>query len=463
MLAGSGMGFLGWMGLIGLLLLVLALSSAYVRQLPLSTSIIYLAVGVALGPAMLDWVRLDLTEAAPWFERVTEVGVIVSLFVAGVKLRLPVTHPGWVAAYLMAGPLLLATILGVAAVGYFSLGLNAGTALLLGAVLAPTDPVLAGSVRVSQADDHDRLRYGLTGEAGLNDGAAFPFVVFAVNWTRHGGPGSWLAGWLLHRVVWAVPAGLALGYCLGKGLGRLAIWLRTRHRDVAAPNDFLALSLIALSYVASSLIGAWGFLAVFAAGVGLRHAEVEVVRAAPHPEASARRRDDRDGPPSHPPAEALVPQQVEEAALAQPAVAAGVVLAETLSFGDTVERLLEVLLVGIVGVSLARHWDPAALALAVALIAVIRPLATRLVLARAPVTPQQRRLMAWFGIRGIGSLYYLAYATGHGASGPAAAAVASLALPTIAVSILAHGATADYLLARYERTLGATGAESGDG
>ena len=94
------------MALGGLVLLLVALSSAYLRNLPISTSAIYLALGVAIGPLGFGWLRIDLRETGPWFERLTEVAVIVALFVGGLKLRLPLRHPAWVAAYRLAGPLI---------------------------------------------------------------------------------------------------------------------------------------------------------------------------------------------------------------------------------------------------------------------------------------------------------------------------------------------------------------------
>jgi NhaP-type Na+/H+ or K+/H+ antiporter len=451
------MSFLGWMGLCGGLLLLMALSSAYLRRLPVSTSAIYLGVGLAIGPLGFGWLEVDLRNAAPWVERLTEVAVVVSLFVGGLKLRLPVSDSAWRAAFRLAGPVMLASILGVALVARVGLGLDTAAALLLGAVLAPTDPVLAGAVSVTTAADHDRLRYGLSGEAGLNDGLAFPFVIFALLWGAHGGPGGWLGAWAAHRLVWAVPAALLLGYALGTGVGRLAVWLRSRHRDPAAPNDFLALALIALAYVGAEAMAAWGFLAVFAAGVGLRRAETAVVGQTPHPEVSGApptpQGPSTGGPAPHPPAEALVAAQVDADDLREPAVAAGVLVAETLSFGDTLERLLEVLLVVLVGVCLARHWDFRAVPLALALFGVIRPVSTALLLARTPTTPIQRGLMGWFGIRGIGSLYYLSYALSHGVSGHAAADASGLTVSVVALSVLLHGATAQPLLSRYERTL----------
>src|ERR687893_1977039 len=277
------MDFLGWMALAGGLLLIMALSSAYLRNLPISTSAIYLALGLAIGPLGFDWLRIDLREEVRWFERLTEVAVIVALFVGGLKLRLPLKDPAWVAARRLGGPIMLATIAGVALCARLLFGLDLATALLLGALLAPTDPVLAGTVKVSSAGDHDRMRYGLSGEAGLNDGAAFPFVIFGLLWAEHGGAGEWITGWALHRVLWAVPAGLLLGFLLGRGVGRLAIWLRAHQQETGAPSDFLALALIALSYAGAEAIGAWGFLSTFAAGVGLRHAELHISRESPHP------------------------------------------------------------------------------------------------------------------------------------------------------------------------------------
>jgi NhaP-type Na+/H+ or K+/H+ antiporter len=449
------MSFLGWMAAAGGLLLLIALSSAYLRRLPVSTAVLYMLLGVAFGPLGLGLLRVDVRESAPWLERLTEIAVIVSLFVGGLKLRLHWRNPAWTAAYLLMGPVMLACILGVALMARFFLGLDTASALLLGALLAPTDPVLAGTVSVNDAADHDRMRYGLSGEAGLNDGMAFPFVIFGLLWAEHGGAGGWIGGWALHRLLWAVPAALVLGHALGKGVGRLAVWLRSRHRDTAAPSDFLALALIALSYVGAEVIGAWGFLAVFAAGVGLRSAELKVVRENPHPEASPPEATEQvEGAPPHPPAEDLVSANVAAEALEEPAVAAGALVAETLSFGDTAERLLEVLLVVLVGVSLAVHWDARAVPLALALMIVLRPLATLPLLARAPISRAQRWLMGWFGIRGIGSLYYLSYALNHGMSGRAATDLANLTLSVVAISILGHGITAQPFLGWYERALG---------
>jgi len=430
------------------LLLTLALASAFVQRLPISTPVIYFGVGCLIGPWGLGLLRLDLTAPNSWLEHVTELGVTLSLFIGGLRLRISPRHRAWRAAYRLASFVMLGSIAGVAWIAWRWLGLDPAMALLLGGILAPTDPVLAGDVTVGHSHERDRLRYALSGEAGLNDGAAFPFVILALSWLSSGSLWPLLGSWALEDLLWAIPAGLALGFLLGRFVGRLAITLSSRSRNTAAPNDFLALALIALSYAIAQAIGALGFLAVFAAGIGLRSAEIKTVEESPHPDAQD---------PSlevHPPAETLVaPNVVTPHELGEPAVAAGVMLAEVFSFGDTLERLLEVLLVVLVGLSLAHHWDTRAVWLSAALFLVIRPAATWLSLVRTPTTPLQRGLIGWFGIRGIGSLYYLAYSCAHGVQGAAAQPLVDLSLSVVAISLLAHGVTSQPLMAWYERRM----------
>lgn len=446
------MSFHAWIALTGALLLTMALSSAFLRQLPISSSAIYLGVGVILSPVGVGLLGLEVGSSSVWLERLAEVAVIVSLFVGGLRLRLPLRDPAWRAAFLLAGPVMLLSILGVAFVAHVWLHISLATALLAGAILAPTDPVLASAISVNDAKDKDRMRYGVSGEAGLNDGMAFPFVVFALLWAQHGGLGGWTGAWFVERIVWAVPAALVFGFVLGRGVGRMAIALRSRQRDNAAPSDFLALALIALSYVGAETIGAWGFLAVFAAGVGLRGAEIKVVHNAPHPEHRRRVEESGGRELAHPPAEDLVAPSVEAADLDEPAVAAGVLVGEVISFGDTLERLLEVLLVVIVGAAVVSAFTLGGALLALALFVVIRPAATWMCLAGSPTSRLQRALMGWFGIRGIGSIYYLTYALNHGAREDADVLV-PITMTAIAASVLLHGISSQPILSRYERSL----------
>jgi NhaP-type Na+/H+ or K+/H+ antiporter len=443
------MSFNSWLALFGGLLLVMALLAASLRRMPVTTSSIYLALGFAAGPAGFDLIRIDFQRESVVIEHLTAIAVIVSLFIGGLKLRLPWSDPSWSAAYRLAGPVMLASITGAALVCHFALGMGWPESFLLGSILAPTDPVLAGTVTVSHAGDHDRMRYGLSGEAGFNDGAAFPFVVFSLLWMQHGEVGGWIGGWALHRVLWAVPAGLLIGYLLGKGIGHLAIRLRSRDPGTGAPGDFLALALIALAYASAEAAGAWGFLAAFAAGLGFRSAEIRTAEEHPVAGQAPVRDANDDSVHAHPPSETFAVESAHAEPSGHPTRAAGQMVAEIVTFGDHAERLLEVLLVLLTGICLSTYWDPRALPVALALFFLIRPLATFLCLTGTPTRPVQRSLMGWFGIRGIGSLYYLAYALNHSDSGDTRG-ITGIALSVVALSIAVHGATSP-LIDLYER------------
>jgi NhaP-type Na+/H+ or K+/H+ antiporter len=440
------MSFESWLTLLGLLFLAMALSSVWVRRLPVSAAAIYMGVGCLIGPWGLTLVRIDITEHAAVFQRLTEVAIIFSLFIGGLRLRLGPTRRAWSAAYRLASVVMIVCISGLALAAYALLDVPAATALLIAAALAPTDPVLASGVAVGHSEDHDRMRYALSGEAGLNDGAAFPFVTLAFLLARGPFSSSNLMKWVGTDLLWAIPAGLLIGVVLGWVVGRLAISLRAKQRDTAAPTDFLALALIALSYVAALSIHAWGFLSVFAAGLGLRRAEVTTVSNDPHPDASPTAAQ------PHPPAETLVTAStVTEAEIQEPAVAAGVLVAEVFSFGDTAERIFEVLLVLTLGITLATHLDWRGIMLGGILMLVIRPAATLICLVGTPTSLVQRALIGWFGIRGIGTLYYVSVAIPVQPQQSVAHEVADICVSAVALSILVHGLTARPLMSWYER------------
>lgn len=460
------MNFLNWMALVGGLLLLMALSSSYLKQVPVSTSFIYLMIGVALSPLGFGVIAIDIESNKVFLEHLTEIAVIISLFVGGLKLRLPLKNDAWTGAFRLAFPVMIFSIIGIAIFGHFVFGFSWAIAILLGALLAPTDPVLASTVSVESANDKDRMRYGLSGEAGFNDGMAFPFVIFGLLMLENNGIGSWIGGWALHRLVWAVPVGLLVGYGLGLGVGYLAIKLRNHHQDSSAPNDFLALALITLAYVSAEWIGAWGFLSVFAAGLGLRAAEIKVVEENPIGDDTEvfddlaaladeqnGQKSESDDESSHTPAENVVDVVREEEAMKEPAIAAGVVVSEAISFGDTVERLAEVSLVMIVGICVWNYWDWRAVPLALVFFFVIRPLLTQIFLLKTPTSKMQRWMLGWFGIRGIGSIYYLTYALNHGLK-TNAEELMSFVISIIALSIMIHGLSAQPILKRYEKTFG---------
>jgi sodium/hydrogen antiporter len=446
--------FISWLALIGAVLMVIALSSTFLRRLPVSGAMVYLALGVGAGPLGLGLIRVDPIGDANWLEHVTEIVLIVSLFVGGLKLRLPPHAPEWRAAYRLAGPVMLLGIAGVTLLGYFAFGLTPAAALLLGAVLAPTDPVLASEVTVANAKDKDRMRYALSGEAGLNDGAAFPFVILALLLVENNGQlGSWLGGWALERLLWAVPVGLAVGYGLGWTFGRIAIEIRRRSTEAVAAHDLLVLALVLLSYSAAEFAHGWGFLAAFAAGLGLRRAEFSSSKKAAPLSQQELNAFASGNLPADAPAELILAQEEQLAQSDHPVIASGQVLREVLSFGEALERLMSVAVVVLVGALVSVAWDWRGVIVALLLFVVIRPLAVMIGLIGTPTDGRQRTMIAWFGLRGIGTLYYLAYAVGEGVGRTRAIEVWSLALTVVACSIVVHGISVTPLLDGYERAL----------
>ena len=225
----------------------MALSGSVLKRLPLSTSMLYLAVGFGLGPHGFGLIRLDPVRDAAVLERFAEVAVIVSLFTAGLKLRVGLRDALWELPVRLASGSMAVTIGLIAVAGVVGLGLPWGAAILLGAILAPTDPVLASDVQVTDPTDRDRLRFALTGEAGLNDGAAFPFVMLGLGLLglHEIGAAGWR--WVAVDLVWAVVGGLAIGALLGELVARIVLYLRRTHKEAVGLDDFLALGLIALA------------------------------------------------------------------------------------------------------------------------------------------------------------------------------------------------------------------------
>ena len=419
-----------WFVIAGTLLVLMALASTLVRRLPLSAPILYLAVGAALGPLGAGMIRLDPVEHAALLERLSEGAVIIALFTAGLKLRTPWRDDRWILPVRLAFISMSITVALIAWIGVAILGLPLGAAIVLGAILAPTDAVLASDVQVENPSDRDRLRFSITGEAGLNDGTAFPFVMLGLGLLGFHDLGDDLLRWVAVDVVWGVAGGLGIGALLGTLVGRTVVYLRRTHEQAVGLDDFLALGLLALSYGAALLAHTYGFLAVFAAGLALRRIErLETEEA------------DVDILEHVAPGAAGATDQRTASAYMARAV---------LGFNERLERMAEVALVVIVGAMLPlRELPRDALWMAPLLLLVVRPIAVILVARGVRVSAVQRRLIAWFGVRGIGSLYYLAYAIEHGLAGGQARRLADLTLTVVAVSIVVHGVSVTPLLRSY--------------
>ena len=452
------MNFALWSAIIGLLLVAMALSDSVLARLPLSTSMLYVLVGVAVSPLWLGLSSLTPTSHAKLVEHMAEVVVLLSLFTAGLKMSLGLRDGRWLLPLRLALVSMLVTVAGIAAAGVWLLGLPLGAAILLGGILAPTDPVLASEVELEDAADRDRLRFSLTGEAGLNDGTAFPVVLLGLGLLGVHEFGSFGWRWFAVDVVWGTVCGIGVGAVLGTMVGRLVLYLRRTHKEAIGLDNFLALGLIALSYGVAQLAQGLGFLAVFAAGVALRRIEQRETRAA----APERRRGKAA------PASATVVEKAAanpdarhaEKAAVHPQHAPAYLAHAVSTFNEQIERIGEVAAVIVIGMMLwAVEWRHASAWFVVLLLVLIRPLSVALGLARSHTSLTQRTLIGWFGIRGIGSLYYVMYAINSGIAPELAQTLLALTLTAVVASITVHGISVTPLMALYQRSRGDAKAE----
>ena len=424
-----------WFVIVGVLLVVMAVSQTVLRRLPISSPLLYLLVGMVFGEAGFELLDLDPFDDAMLLERVTEIAVIVSLFTTGLKLRLPLRHRLWRLPIMLASVSMVLTIGLIALTGYAWLGMSAGAAILLGAVLAPTDPVLASDIQVTKAGDRDRLRFALTGEAGLNDGMAFPFVMLGLGLLGYHHLGDGWARWWLVDVAWAIPGGLAIGAGLGAAIGWLVLYLRRTYPDSRVGEDFLAMGLIALTYGVALLAHTYAFLAVFAAGLAMRKLEERTVGHERMPDEVL---------------EPLAPHELDERVATDPEVATAHMARSLLEFNEQLERIGEVAVMVLVGAMISTRYLPMESIWFVPLLfLVIRPVAVAVGMIGSDTTRLQRGFISWFGVRGIGSIYYLMYAVVHGLDESIAEGMIGLTLTVVVVSVVLHGVTVTPMMAWY--------------
>ncbi|HET8801749.1 MAG TPA: sodium:proton antiporter [Marinobacter sp.] len=419
-----------WFILLGSLLLVVGFTASYIKTGPATSAIVYLLFGFVVGPMGFGLFHFNPLKESALLELLTEIAVLISLYCAGVKMPAPVTFRRWRNPLRLALVSMALTVGLVAFFGYYWLSLPLGAAVLLGAVVAPTDPVLATEVQIRHADDPDRLRFALTCEAGMNDGSAFPFVMLGLGLLglHELGDSGWR--WLVVDVVWASGAGIGIGILAGCGVGWLVQRLRTTFTSQEFLETFLGLGLIAVAYGISLLVEAWGFLAVFSAAVALRHTELKLAGL-------KQRYSDPTSGETQPGKEPNVIAHVHQGSLV---------------FNEHLERLAEIVLVLLIGGSMFwDSWSWRAVGFAAFLFCVARPVSVHLGMLGSKAPMRMRNLAGWFGVRGIGSLYYLMYAIQHGLPEDIALELIHLTFVVVALSILVHGVSVKPTISRYWR------------
>ena len=427
------MAFSDWALFVGVLLVTMVLAGSLLERLPLNSAMVYLVLGWLLGPGGSDVLRPDPFANAALLERLAEVGLLISLFAVGLRLGVPLRDARWRLPLRLAFVSMALMVAMIAAVGVWALDLPLGAAVLLGAILAPTDPVLTSDLPSDPGAHPDRLGFSLAGEGALNDGAAFPFVMLGLGLLGWHGLGPGALRWWGVDLLWSTVGGAAIGWLLGAATGRLVVYLRSRHDQAVGLDEFLGLGLVGMAYGAAQLCLASGFLAVFAAGLALQR-----VRERPQPhERPLPAAPSLEGHPY----ETLATHSHHASATMRGSVQ---------GFSGQLERLAELTLVLLVGAMLAYASPlPAAWWFVPLLLLVLRPLSALAATVGERLTTPQQAMIGWFGIRGIGSVFYLLFALRHGVSGTVAQTLVSLTLWTVAASIIAHGLTAQPLMQRY--------------
>ncbi|GIH94366.1 cation transporter [Planobispora siamensis] len=392
--------------------LLAAILPRVLKRRPFSLPLACLLGGLLLYILPIGLPPLDPVTQRTAVEHITEICVIISLMGAGLAINRPFGWRRWSSTWRLLGVTMLLTVGAVTVAAQGLLGWPVAAALLLGAVLAPTDPVLASDVQVGEPVDSekadDEVRFALTSEAGLNDGLAFPLVYAAIAVALAGGS-AWAGEWALVDLLYRCGMGVLVGLLAGKALGRM--FFRAQRPDLRLAEHregFVALAATFLAYGLTELVQGYGFIAVFVTACTIRAAE---------------RTHGYNG------------------------VLHG--------FIEQIERLLTAWLILLLGGFVAGGglawltWQGAATGLL--LLLVIRPLTGWLGQLGGRAGPRERGVIAFFGIRGIGSLYYLAYALGHADFGVPAREIWAVVGFTVLVSVVLHGVTATPVMARLDR------------
>ncbi|GAA4707360.1 cation:proton antiporter [Nocardioides conyzicola] len=405
----------------GSLLLAIVLP-ALLDRWAISAPMVLVAVGIGLGFTSLpDGMPLDPQANRAAIEHVTELAVLVALMGVGLALDRPLSFRDrgswrkWSSTWRLLG-ITMPLCIGAIALLAWGAGVAPAAALLLGAVLAPTDPVLASDVQVAgpqtgedeEVDESDELRFALTSEAGLNDGLAFPFVYAAILLATEGAVHHWALEWVGFYLVGKIVLGVLAGIVVGRVLAYVAFRSASPSLRVAERGEsLLALAALISAYGVAEVIGGYGFLAVFVCAMTFRSAErAHDYHAAMH--------------------------QVAE----------------------RLERLLTLFVLLVLGIALSRgllaSLDWRGVAIGLGLILVVRPVAGLVALSpmgpwESQLTGRQRWAAAFFGVRGVGSIYYLAYASGESAELGTDWLWSTVAF-TIVASVLVHGALASPLM-----------------
>lgn len=392
----------------GLAVFAAALLPRLLMRAPVSMPMMFLAVGFLLFSFAEGLPDPDPITYSEITIHLTEICVIISLMGAGLALDRKVGRKRWATTWRLLGIAMPLCIVVFTLLGVWMLGLGLAAAILVAAALAPTDPVLASEVQVGEPSEteeeleaEDEVRFALTSEAGLNDGLAFPIVYLAVAMSLVGtAPSAWSLEFFTLDVLWRIGIGFLFGMGMGKLLSRIFFQSRIESARMANHSEgFVALAATFLTYGLTEMIEGYGFIAVFVCAVTIRSSE-------------------------------------------QTHGFHGVLH----SYIEQLERLLTVVVLVLLGGAVARGLlaglTIGEILVALVFLLLVRPVAGWISLSRGSTGPWERSVISFFGVRGIGSIYYLSYALSKGEFATEDEALWRIVGLVIVMSILLHGVTA---------------------
>lgn len=407
---------------VGFAILGAALLPRWFEGHAISFPIVYIAAGAIIFSLPIGLIPPDPVAFSELGEHATEFLVIVALMGAGLKIDRPFSVSNWSSTWRLLAVAMPLTIAAAALLGWWVIGFAIPTAVLLGAVIAPTDPVLASEVQVGPpeteendgVDEDEReydVKFALTSEAGLNDGLAFPFTYLAIAMVLYGvAPQNWIWDWVLVDVAYRIVVGTVAGYLIGMTFGRFVFDSPAESALAKSLAGSVALAATLISYGLTELVEGYGFIAVFVTALVIRDYE----------------RTNEYNKALH-------------------------------DFANTVERLtiagILILFGGALATSVAAliTWEYVAVALV--LLFVVRPFAGLVAMVGTDWSYFERLLVSFFGIRGVGSFFYLSYAINR-ADFAQESGIWTVVSVVVLISAVVHGVTASPTINLLERRNG---------
>ncbi len=386
--------------IIGIAALGMAWMPAFTDKTKISYSILYVAAGALLYLLIDDLPFPDPLTEQEYTLRLTEMVVIISLMGTGLKIDQPFSFKKWAIPFRLVTITMVLSILAVAILAHYLLHLNLASSVLLGAVLAPTDPVLASDVQVGPPleETHDNVRFSLTAEAGMNDGMAFPFTWLAIFLAGTTTFTEFVAEWTFYYLLYKIAIGVICGFIIGKGIAYLIFGLSERKKTYKLNDGLVSVCATLLTYGITELVSGYGFIAVFVAAITIRNYEL--------------------GHRYH---------------------------KKLHSFTDQIERILLAIVLILFGggllYGLVANLSWLIVVFALATVFLIRPICSWIALLTNKFHRKEKLAISFYGIKGIGSFFYLAFAireADFGREGELWTIVSSVVL----LSILIHGMTA---------------------